>query len=296
MLREDNEIDFIQNISPDVSTLLIGQECLKRGLRIDGRSLDSHRHVSIEFNGSPGSVTISFGNTVVFCCISQEIVDPNFERPNEGFLYFNVELSPFTSENYDPGKTSDSENNLIYFLENIFKESSFLDLETLCVTSGKEVWALRVYVHVLQDDGNLLGACSFAALAALAHYRKPNLQESEDFMYSSYMLWHKGVPLSIYNMPIMMTVSIIEGQDQYVLDANAFEEKILSTQISILYNQFGEVFWTYKYGSTPVGLETFEGAVSVSKKKAIKLYSLLKHELEKNNEMLKSLLMCIQSQ
>lgn len=92
---------------------------------------------------------ISFGNTVVFTCISQEIVEPNSERPNEGFLFFNVETSPFTSESYEPGKTTDQEHNLIYFLENMFKESSCLDLETLCITSGKQV--------NLNPNSNVLG-------------------------------------------------------------------------------------------------------------------------------------------
>eukprot|EP00375_Theileria_parva_P002859 XP_765540.1 exosome complex exonuclease Rrp45 [Theileria parva strain Muguga] len=275
MIISDNEIHFLQNPNSDISTLLIGQDCLKNGLRIDGRSLDSHVYVSIDFDGPPGTSLISFGNTVVFTCISQEIVEPNSERPNEGFLFFNVETSPFTSESYEPGKTTDQEHNLIYFLENMFKESSCLDLETLCITSGKQVWALRVYVHVLQDDGNLLSACSLSALASLLHYRKPLMELSDELNHSFYGLWHKGTPLNIYHVPMFVTVWLLEAPDhslldhnlseyKFVLEPNSFEEKLLKTQVSILFNQFGEVLWIYKNGSTPVPLETFESAISVS--------------------------------
>ncbi|XP_954689.1 exosome complex exonuclease, putative [Theileria annulata] len=306
MISTDNEIELLQIPNSDISTLLIGQDCLKNGLRIDGRSLDSYLYVSVDFDGPPGNSLISFGNTVIFTCVSQEIVEPNSERPNEGFLFFNVETS-FTSECYEPGKTTDQEHNLIYFLENMFKESSCLDLETLCITSGKQVLALRVYVHVLQDDGNLLSACSFSALASLLHYRKPLMELSDELNYSFYGLWHKGTPLNIYHVPILVTVWLLETRDHsfldhnsseytFVLEPNSFEQKLLKTQIIILFNQFGEVLWIYKNGSTPVPLETFESAISASKQRASQLYSILMSELDKNTQELKNILKHINSQ
>ncbi|EPB66615.1 hypothetical protein ANCCEY_14294 [Ancylostoma ceylanicum] len=46
---------------------------------------------------------------------------------------------------------------------------------SLCVRAHKEVWKLRVDVRVLDDDGALLDCASVAAVAALYHFRRPNV-------------------------------------------------------------------------------------------------------------------------
>ena len=57
-----------------------------------------------------------------------------------------------------------------------------LDTEALVLLPGKWVWRLSVALTVLDQGGNLLDACVFAAVAALRHYRKPHadLSNSDD--------------------------------------------------------------------------------------------------------------------
>lgn len=56
-------------------------------------------------------------------------------------------------------------------LERCIKESRCVDTESLCIVSGEKVLAIRVDVHVLNHDGNIIDCASIAAITALAHFR-----------------------------------------------------------------------------------------------------------------------------
>src|SRR2546428_7608514 len=48
------------------------------------------------------------------------------------------------------------------------RESKMVNMEKLCITPKEKVWILFIDIHVLDYDGNLFDACSYAAVAALA--------------------------------------------------------------------------------------------------------------------------------
>lgn len=39
----------------------------------------------------------------------------------------------------------------------------------------RQVWQIRVDVHMLNHDGNLMDAASIAAITALCHFRRPDV-------------------------------------------------------------------------------------------------------------------------
>lgn len=85
-------------------------------------------------------------------------------------------------------------------LEKALRRSNAVDREALCIvagqkvrhprtgprppsvslvadicSSGSQVWSLRVDVHFLDDEGNMLDCASIAAMTALRHFRKPDV-------------------------------------------------------------------------------------------------------------------------
>ena len=71
-------------------------------------------------------------------------------------------------------------------LEHCLWESHCVDMESLCITTGRRVWTIRVDVHVLNYDGNVVDAASVAAIAALLHFRRPDVSVcGEDFVIHS---------------------------------------------------------------------------------------------------------------
>lgn len=89
-------------------------------------------------------------------------------------------------------------------LERCLRNSKCIDTESLCVVSGEkvthkqcqigtlstvtvvcvfmyeQVWQIRVDVHVLNHDGNLMDASSIAAITALCHFRRPDVSTQGD--------------------------------------------------------------------------------------------------------------------
>lgn len=76
-------------------------------------------------------------------------------------------------------------------LEKALRRSEVVDRESLCIVAGQkvrnysfadtfllmlvQVWQIRLDVHFLNDEGNMLDCASIACIAALQHFRKPEV-------------------------------------------------------------------------------------------------------------------------
>jgi exosome complex component RRP45 len=73
-------------------------------LRVDGRQLLDARELSLRFGDSYGSVEVSLGGqTRVFVQVSADVVKPREERPYEGFVVIQTEISPIAGSNHEAG-------------------------------------------------------------------------------------------------------------------------------------------------------------------------------------------------
>ena len=101
-------------------SLFVHAALQQESLRVDGRSLLDARDVSIEFGPSYGSVEVTLGGTsskarkgkstaALSSCtrvsvqVSADIVKPRDERPFEGFVVIQNEISPLAGSNYEAG-------------------------------------------------------------------------------------------------------------------------------------------------------------------------------------------------
>lgn len=55
------------------------------------------------------------------------------------------------------------------------KKTLLIVVVTMCVCVCFKVWQIRVDVHMLNHDGNLMDAASIAAITALCHFRRPDV-------------------------------------------------------------------------------------------------------------------------
>jgi exosome complex component RRP45 len=60
-------------------------------------------------------------------------------------------------------------------LDKSLRRSRAIDTEGLCIIVNQKVWTVRVDVRVLNHDGNLIDCASIAAVAALLHFRRPDV-------------------------------------------------------------------------------------------------------------------------
>ncbi|KAM4584007.1 exosome complex component RRP45 [Odontesthes bonariensis] len=209
--------------------------------RIDGRQTYDYRKIKITFGTDYGCCFVDLGQTRVMAQVSCELVAPKENRPNEGIMFFNIELSPMASPAFEQGRQSEVSVKLNRQLERCLRNSKCIDTESLCVASGEKVWQIRVDVHMLNNDGNLMDAASIAAITALCHFRRPDvgIQGEEVTVYSPEE--RDPIPLSIYHMPISVSFAFFQQGTYLLVDPCEREERVMDGLLMIAMNKHREI-------------------------------------------------------
>lgn len=212
----------------------IRQAILESGIRLDGRDVDSYRDIDIKLERSECSSIseVRFDDTLVITAVSGEIVSPYPDRPVEGILQFNVNISTHTE------LSGITHWELSRMFERSIKESEAIDTESLCIVGGEKVWQISCETRVIDGSGgNLIDVCMLSVMSALRAFRKPdvsiiptinllhteeNLKLSIDKNSSSkkqisnnnILIHHSNdrepLPLALHHTPLAVTFGIIK--------------------------------------------------------------------------------------
>ncbi|XP_068606617.1 exosome complex component RRP45 [Brachionichthys hirsutus] len=209
--------------------------------RLDGRQPYDYRRMKITFGSDYGCCFVDLGKTKVVAQVSCELVAPKESRPNEGIMFFNIELSPMASPAFERGRQSELSVTLNRQLERCLRNSKCIDTESLCVVSGEKVWQIRVDVHLLNHDGDLMGAASVAAITALCHFRRPDVSIQGDEVTVYGPEERDPIPLSIYHMPISVSFSFFQQGTYLLVDPCEREEQLMDGLLMIAMNKHREI-------------------------------------------------------
>ncbi|KAJ3614785.1 hypothetical protein NHX12_018355 [Muraenolepis orangiensis] len=209
--------------------------------RLDGRQTYDYRNIKLRFGADYGCCIVDLGKTRVMAQVSCELVTPKESRPNEGILFFNLELSPMASPAFELGRSSELLVKLNRQLERCLRNSHCIDTESLCVVSGEKVWQIRVDVHMLNHDGNLMDATSIAAIAALSHFKRPDVGVQGDQVTVYSPEERNPIALSIYHMPICVSLSFFQQGTYLLVDPCEREERVMDGLLMITMNKHREI-------------------------------------------------------
>ncbi|XP_053712693.1 exosome complex component RRP45-like isoform X1 [Synchiropus splendidus] len=209
--------------------------------RLDGRGTYDYRKLKITFGTDFGSCFVELGKTRVMAQVSCELVAPKENRPTEGILFFNIELSPMASPGFEQGRQSELSVKLNRQLERCLRNSKCIDTESLCVVSGEKVWQIRVDVHTLNHDGNIMDAASIAAISALCHFKRPDVSILGDDVTVYSVEEREPIPLSIYHMPISVSFSFFKQGNFLLVDPIEREERVMDGLLVIAMNKHREI-------------------------------------------------------
>ncbi|KAJ6668794.1 hypothetical protein lerEdw1_012278 [Lerista edwardsae] len=209
--------------------------------RLDGRQCYDYRNIRISFGADHGCCIVELGKTRVLGQVSCELVSPKPNRATEGILFFNLELSPMASPAFEPGRQSELLVKLNRLLERCLRNSKCIDTESLCVVAGEKVWQIRVDLHLLNHNGNIIDAASIAAIAALCHFRRPDVsvQGEEVILYTHEE--RDPVPLSIHHMPICVSFAFFQEGTYLLVDPSEQEERVMDGLLVIAMNKHREI-------------------------------------------------------
>ncbi|GAA5931734.1 exosome complex component RRP45 [Sporobolomyces koalae] len=256
---------------------------LSKSLRLDSRSPYDLRPVSLRFNDQSGWVECSLGDTKVIAQVSAEIVKPQADRPYEGFLTLNTEISPMASSAYEAGRSSEEEVLMARLLEKALRRSEAVDREALCLVAGQKVWHVRVDVHFLDDCGNLLDCASIAAITALRHFRKPDVTVNGEEIIIHSMTERVPVPLAIHHSPICLTYAFFTLPDSTsvsVLDPTHQEQLLSNSLLTLTLNAQSEICVLSKQGGLPIDADEIMRVLGVGVERVRELDGTIKKALE----------------
>jgi exosome complex component RRP45 len=300
-------------------------------LRLDGRAPSEARPIRLSFSRchNRAECTVQLGNgTRSAASVRAELVPPpNADRPNDGQVKFGVEVGPMGCmgfentvpvSNYAVGESVDGgqagsggggdvpyiqrlmSNRILRLLERTLLIGGSIDAEALCVQSGVWVWRLHVDVSLLDDGGNAMDACVLAAVAALRHYRLPEVSiggdgddvETSEAVSSGYQetnIIHSDdrepTPLPLHHTPLTATFALFADETgtttavSALLDPYDREELACDGLLTWSFNKYGEMCCVDFPGGCELRPRQLTASSNLGKRRCIEICELLETAL-----------------
>lgn len=208
--------------------------------------------------------------------VSADIIVPYPDRPFEGVFNITSELSPMVAPSFEVNRPSETEVLLSRLLEKTVRRSGALDIESLCLIAGQKCWSVRVDLHILTHDGNLVDIACFAVIAALRHFRKPDTSMEGETLTVYTPAEREPVPLSWLHSPFCITFNFFGEDGEIVLmDATWLEEQMRISSCTYSLNKHGEICQVSKLGGTAVDAPLFIQCAQMALSKSKEFTDLL---------------------
>ena len=251
---------------------------LAEGIRFDGRKLLDWRPVTIMTaisKNAEGSARVRFGETDVMTGIKLSIGTPYPDRPDEGALMVEAELTPMSSPEFEAGPPDVQAIELARVVDRGIREAKAIDMKKLCIVPGEKCWVVNIDVVTINDAGNLMDAAALAAITALKTTRFPKT-ENGIIKYGELT----DQPLPITKEPIAVTV--IKIGDKLIVDPSVDEEKIIDTKLTVTSMPEGMLCALQKGGDGTLSLEEIAQMVEIGIAKAHELREVLNRALKEH--------------
>ncbi len=255
-------------------------ELLSKEKRLDNRGLMDFRPITIGIGvieKANGSARVQVGNTQVIAGVKIEIGDPFPDTPDKGLLVVNTEVLPLASAYAEPGPPDEDAIELARVVDRGVRESHMIDLSKLVLIPGKKVLAVFVDVNVLNADGNLFDATSYATIASIATSKMPRYYINENGQIKQS---DEIIPLPINGIPISVTMARIG--DTLIVDPTSEEEAVMDARITLVLDEDGNLCAGQKGQPGTLTFDQVKKAMNIAKVKAKEIREIIKGEIMKD--------------
>lgn len=205
-------------------------DALSKGKRLDGRAYDEQRPLEIEIDvikKANGSARVKLGDSEVIAGVKVETGEPFEGLENKGALIVTAEVLPTASPHVEPGPPDEEVIELARVVDRGVRESEMVDLEKLVLEVGKTVYTVFVDCSVLNADGNLFDATSYAVVSAILTANIPVLEMQDGKVNDT----GKTMPMPVTTLPISITQ--VRIGDAVLVDPTSEEEGAMDARITI---------------------------------------------------------------
>lgn len=221
-------------------------DAISKGKRLDGRNLDDIRPLEIELDiikKANGSAKVKLGNSEVIAGVKIETGEPFEGLENKGALIVSAEVLPTASPYIEPGPPDEETVELARVVDRGIRESEMIDLDKLVLVPGKIVYTIFVDCSIINADGNLFDATSYAVVLALASSKIPVFEMQDGKVVNT----GNSQDPPVTTIPVSITA--IRIGEAVILDPTSEEEACMNARITITTNSNGD-YTAIQKGST----------------------------------------------
>ena len=219
---------------------------LEKGTRVDGRGLEEARKLSIETGVIPkanGSARIKLGDTEVVTGVKVQPDKPFPDLGNKGIFICTAEVLPLAHPSVEPGPPGEEVIELARVVDRGIRESGMVDLTKLVLEENKSVIGVFADNSVIDYDGNLFDACSYASTSAVLSCKIPKWELIDDVPT---LVENQESNPPITTIPVSVTMARLG--DYIIVDPNSDEWSCMDARITITTNSNGQIVALQKGG------------------------------------------------
>lgn len=249
-------------------------ELLEQGKRVDGRSLDEPREITIETNVIPkanGSAKVRIGDTEVVCGVKIQPDRPFPDMGDKGIFICTAELLPLSHPSVETGPPGPDVIELARVVDRGIRESHMIDLSQLVIEQDKSVVGVFADNVVVDYDGNLFDACSYATTSSLLSSKTPKWNFVDDVPI---LVEGEESSVPITTIPVSVTMGKIGNY--IVVDPDSDEWKSMDARVTITSDSDGNICALQKGGSEGFTLDEIVRCGEISVRVGAKIREKLK--------------------
>ena len=256
-------------------------ELLADGKRLDGRSLEQPRELSIDVGVIPkaeGSARARLGDTEVVAGVKVQPERPFPDTGDQGMLICTAEILPIAHPTAETGPPTPDVVELARVTDRGIRESKMLDMKQLVLEKDKSVIGIFCDNAVTDHDGNLFDVCSYATTAALNSCKLPKYEMQDD---SPVKIENEKIDPPITTLPVSVTMARIG--DYILVDPNMDEWSCLDARITITTNSDGNVVALQKGGHEGFTSDQLIKCAEISVQVGSKIREIIKEATKGSN-------------
>jgi len=249
-------------------------ELLDQGKRVDGRALDETREISVETNAIPkanGSARVRIGDTEVVCGVKIQPDRPFPDMGDKGIFICTAELLPLSHPSVETGPPGPDVIELARVVDRGIRESHMIDVSQLVIEKNKSVVGVFADNVVVDYDGNLFDACSYAATGALLSSKTPKWNMIDDVPT---LVEGEESPIPTTTIPVSVTMGKIGNH--IIVDPNGDEWASMDARITITSDSDGNICALQKGGNDGFTQEEINQCGEISVRVGAKIREKLK--------------------
>ena len=256
-------------------------ELLADGKRLDGRSLEQPRELSIDVGVIPkaeGSARARLGDTEVVAGVKVQPERPFPDTGDQGMLICTAEILPIAHPTAETGPPTPDVVELARVSDRGIRESKMLDMKQLVLEKDKSVIGIFCDNAVTDHDGNLFDVCSYATTAALNSCKLPKYEMQDDLPVK---IENETTDPPITTLPVSVTMARIG--DYILVDPNMDEWSCLDARITITTNSDGNVVALQKGGHEGFTSDQLIKCAEISVQVGSKIREIIKEATKGSN-------------